>query len=140
MSNAIDIHQKGIWAVLNPQGELVPQTVDETGYGARAAMVRDHNLVWSKRQEQGYSLVRLVPQVVSDLPALREFKGVTGADFSFKRPGFGASRSAVTADDVAARTIEAVELALVSVGFDITDVSIRDALQTALDAMQNEEA
>lgn len=137
MSDIHDIHQAGTWAVLSPTGEVVDGTVQETGYSARASMTREHNLVWSKREEQGYVLARLVPQTCTPLLKPRESKGVTGANYTFQNPGHAVVATAVERDDVVGQTIEAVELALVSAGFDIGDIALRTALTTAYEAMSN---
>lgn len=56
-----DLHTPGIYVVLDADGAPVLETVDTTGYSARATFVREKNLLWSKAQEQGYHIVELRP-------------------------------------------------------------------------------
>ena len=59
----MDLHTKGIYAVAftDEQGcNILPDTVEETGYSARAEFLRKHNPGrWSFCQQRGYRIVRL---------------------------------------------------------------------------------
>lgn len=141
----LDIHAAGIWAVLNPNGELVPGTADASGYSARSNMVREHQLIWSHRANAGYVLARMVPRVVREKPLAVPVQrvGVTGAVFTYSQPDHAEVNSVVKKGDsspeaAAQRTLEAVELALTAAGFDITNSDLREVLQTAHDSVMND--
>lgn len=140
----IDIHATGVWGVAR-QGSTtpIPETVEDTGHGARAAMTRTHNLVWSKQVERGNCLIRYVGQIVEgNLEQPRVAVGVTGARYEQAVLGQASMTPqrplevlSTEPGDVAERTVEALELALHAAGFDITDSSLKACLQTALDSM-----
>ena len=58
---AFDLHEHGIYVVVDDQGVPVPDTLATTGYSARAQFVRARNMFWSKAQLEGYRLVKLEP-------------------------------------------------------------------------------
>lgn len=138
MTDINDIHTQGLWTVLNPEGQPVDGTLATTGYSARAEMTRCGNLHWSKRVEQGYTLVSLVPRNTLPLRERRLRNGVTGATYSYMEPEIAVCQTNVDRDDIVGRTIESVELALTSRGFDITHPALKEALLSAYESMANE--
>lgn len=59
----MDLHTKGLYAVAftDRQGyNVLLDTIDETGYSARATFLRNHHPgTWSSYQSSGYRVVRL---------------------------------------------------------------------------------
>jgi hypothetical protein len=56
----MDLHTKGIYAVADEHDKVLLDTVEETGYSARAEFLRKHNPGrWSFCQQRGYRIVRL---------------------------------------------------------------------------------
>ena len=58
LSKAADaLHEKGLFAVLGPDGE--PVTIGSTGWSARAEFLRQQRANWTKATEKGFRLVKL---------------------------------------------------------------------------------
>lgn len=65
----MDLHTCGTYCVLDPAGNPIADTVESTGYSARATFIRTHNLLWSKAYAQGYRIARLAVAEIDEEPA-----------------------------------------------------------------------
>lgn len=54
-----DWHAKGLFAVQDPEGQVLADTLDTTAYSARAKFIRNHNILWSQAEAKGYALMEL---------------------------------------------------------------------------------
>lgn len=64
----MDLHTQGIYCVLDPDGAPLLDTVESTGYSARATFCRTYNKRWSTAQAAGYLIARLDVVEVSSPP------------------------------------------------------------------------
>lgn len=62
----MDLHTKGIYAVLDPSGQPLFDTISETGYSARAEFCRTYNSLWSKADAFGYRIAELQVAAISE--------------------------------------------------------------------------
>ena len=65
----MDLHTSGTYCVLDPAGKPLADTVESTGYSARAAFIRTHNRLWSKVYTLGYRVARLGVAEIDEEPA-----------------------------------------------------------------------
>jgi hypothetical protein len=49
-----DMHRQGVFAVVGPDDRPVMDTFDTTGYAARATFIREHHMIWSRAEKEGY--------------------------------------------------------------------------------------
>jgi hypothetical protein len=62
-----DWHRKGLFIMVDPQGEYLMATLCDTAYSTRAEFVRNANRPWSRAVQEGYRVVELTPsQVIAD--------------------------------------------------------------------------
>lgn len=65
----MDLHTPGTYCVLDPAGTPLADTVETTGYSARATFCRTYNLLWSKAYARGHRVARLTVAETHEEPA-----------------------------------------------------------------------